>query len=426
MIVLPYIIEVQICFAVLWLSCQVILRGDRRFGRRRAALLAIPALSLLIPALSIPLWPAAIDARAVIPVVVTVVTPDAAVQPGFRYGDVLLVIYAAGSLCLTSMCIVQLLRIARLIRLSPSRMTTPGCSIIHTGSIRGAMTAGRYILINSDGMDDEALRQVEAHEHTHVRLGHSYDLVLAQISVIALWWNPAVWLWRRSLKEAHEYQADESVLRQGFDTERYASLLIHDLTGIHPEFVSGFGYSLIKKRLTMISKTKSTRGAAPRLLAALPVTAILLTLFSFSAKTASAEIAGNPMGQAVAADHSPQAFNAPVDSAGKQQKSPVDKTVEKMPAFQGGGVDNFYKWVMQNLSYPSQCAQSKISGKVIVKFTVTPDGTLANVEAVQSPHQALADEAVRVIKMSPAWEPGTQNGKAINVEFQLPVIFSLQ
>lgn len=101
--------------------------------------------------------------------------------------------------------------------------------------------------------------------------------------------------------------------------------------------------------------------------------------------------------------------------------------VEIMPTFDGG-VPNveFYKYILQNLSYPEQAAQNSISGRVIVKFVINPEGRLVNAVVIRSVHPDLDDEALRVINSSPLWEPGIQSGHRVSVTFVFPISFVLQ
>ena len=136
------------------------------------------------------------------------------------------------------------------------------------------------IYINELGTKPQDIAQIVAHETHHARLRHSWDILLSSVLRILFWWNPFVWLWERSLREVHEFQADDAVLNNGFDSEQYIALILGGLTVIRPEFVSGFCYSLIKKRLIMIARNKQKRRSKFRILLALPLTALLTVCFS--------------------------------------------------------------------------------------------------------------------------------------------------
>jgi len=96
-----------------------------------------------------------------------------------------------------------------------------------------------------------------------------------------------------------------------------------------------------------------------------------------------------------------------------------------MPEFPGGE-KVMMSWIVSNTKYPAEAVKEKISGLVIVSFTVSSTGKVQNVKAVRSVSPALDAEAVRVIKSMPDWKPGSQSGKAVDVEFSVPVAFKLE
>ena len=100
--------------------------------------------------------------------------------------------------------------------------------------------------------------------------------------------------------------------------------------------------------------------------------------------------------------------------------------VEDMPSFQGGGIEVFRNWVMERLRYPQVAQENNIQGKVVLSFVIERDGSLSSIEILQSPDKSLADEASRVLAMSPKWKPGKQRNLAVRVKFVLPVEFKLQ
>lgn len=97
---------------------------------------------------------------------------------------------------------------------------------------------------------------------------------------------------------------------------------------------------------------------------------------------------------------------------------------EIMPEFIGGAdaLDDFLK---KNLVYPSEAKAKGIQGKVYVQFVVEKDGSITNVVVRRSAHALLDAEAVRVVKLMPAWKPGMVRGKKVRVRYTLPITFSL-
>jgi protein TonB len=100
--------------------------------------------------------------------------------------------------------------------------------------------------------------------------------------------------------------------------------------------------------------------------------------------------------------------------------------IQEMPEFPGGFAE-MYKFISKNVTYPKIALKMGISGKVHVKFSVSADGTLSNVEILRGQEGGLNEEAIRLVKMMPKWTPGRMNGKAVKVRsVQIPVNFMLE
>lgn len=106
------------------------------------------------------------------------------------------------------------------------------------------------------------------------------------------------------------------------------------------------------------------------------------------------------------------------------EEAPVYVVVEKQPQFPGGE-GAMMKYISENLNYPPQAREDNIQGRVVVKFIVEADGEVTNVTVVNSAHSALDSAAIAVIENMPNWEPGTQRGKPVRVQFVLPIRFVL-
>lgn len=100
--------------------------------------------------------------------------------------------------------------------------------------------------------------------------------------------------------------------------------------------------------------------------------------------------------------------------------------VEVKPTFQGGDANTFSKWVSQNLEYPEIAKENGLSGRVMLQFTVNPNGAISNVVVLRGVDPSLDKEAVRVVSSSPKWEPGRQRDRAVKVTYTFPVIFQLR
>lgn len=99
--------------------------------------------------------------------------------------------------------------------------------------------------------------------------------------------------------------------------------------------------------------------------------------------------------------------------------------VEQKPEFPGGEAA-MYKWLSENIVYPSAASEEGVQGRVVVEFVVGKDGSITNVRIVRPRHPALDKEALRVVKAMPKWMPGRNNGQPVKVTYTLPVTFKLQ
>ena len=108
-----------------------------------------------------------------------------------------------------------------------------------------------------------------------------------------------------------------------------------------------------------------------------------------------------------------------------EEDTPIIKA-EKMPTFQGGDLMKFREWVQKRLRYPQIAQENGISGRVTLTFVIEKDGTLTNIEVMQSPDRSLSEEAIRVLNTSPKWEPGKQRNQPVRVRFTLPVAFQIR
>ena len=126
---------------------------------------------------------------------------------------------------------------------------------------------------------------------------------------------------------------------------------------------------------------------------------------------------------------------SPVDSSGKNQgnslngngegnTSGVVSVIDVFPKYPGG--DDARLWFLRkNVRYPETAMKSSIQGVVIVIFIIETDGSLSNIDVTKSIGGGCDEEAVRVVKLMPKWEPARRNGKAVRVVVRMPIIFKM-
>lgn len=114
-----------------------------------------------------------------------------------------------------------------------------------------------------------------------------------------------------------------------------------------------------------------------------------------------------------------------VEEEEDETETQIFTVVENDPEFPGG-MEALYKYLAQNIKYPQLARDNGITGKVYVQFVVEKDGSIANPKVLRDIGGGCGQEAIRVVKSMPKWTPGKQRGKAVRVQFNLPVNFSLK
>jgi len=104
---------------------------------------------------------------------------------------------------------------------------------------------------------------------------------------------------------------------------------------------------------------------------------------------------------------------------------PMPSGYDKPPVFEGGETA-IYKFINANLIYPQTAKESLVSGRVNVRFSIDTDGTVGGVSVLKGINQELDAEAVRVIKLLPAWKSAQLDGKPVKVWYTMPVTFTLK
>ena len=175
--------------------------------------------------------------------------------------------------------LLSMIRIILLIRKSEQHPQPDGVTVCVTGNAAlSPFSWMHYIVMNREDYEthDSAIL---AHERGHIRLHHSWDLILVDTLTALQWFNPAMWMLRADLRAIHEYEADAAVLSQGINARQYQYLLITKAAGIGGySLANGISHSTLKNRINMMLHTKSPRQRYLKLLALLPIVAVALAV----------------------------------------------------------------------------------------------------------------------------------------------------
>lgn len=286
-------------------------------------------------------------------------------------------------------------------------------------------------------------KTVLLHEQTHAKQWHTLDLILWEVLLIFCWMNPAVYGLRIASRNVHEFIADEQAARTLPTRADYATMLVHHQFGIGPKSSLEhhfFSHFTLKTRIRMIMKNRSNRIALLKYGLILPlfISTIALSSAQLAEKSKPAalqstwetlqddvEIILTPLeeNQSVATTITPK------DTTKKGAKplfenAEIFTQAEDNPEFPGG-IPALYEWLGKEIKYPEEARKAKQEGKIFARFVIQSDGTIGNVELLKGISPALDAEAIRVIKKMPTWKPGKQNGKSVNVFYNMPIVFSL-
>lgn len=180
-----------------------------------------------------------------------------------------------------------------------------------------------------------------------------------------------------------------------------------------------------------MTKKKTARLARAKLMIALPLALSMMLLISFSIDVLAQEEKVPPpppkkekeVNKPAKSDKEPVIITVVEKPAG-QDEEPVFTVVEKMPEYPGGK-EAMYAFLGQNTKYPQDAKEKGIQGKVYVTFVIEKDGSVSHVKVLRGVSESLDKEAMRVIKTMPNWKPGTQRGKAVRVQYNFPIKFTL-
>ena len=289
-----YIIHSSLILAVFYLFYKLLCSRDTLHRFNRGLLLLILALSAVLPFIHIDLPTISQEASAVFEELTMTIEPTEIVTSGVAtteqaaptlwqqipWNAVFIGFYIIGLAVCLARFVSSLLSIVRLIRKSQRQVLPDGTILITHDKPYGPFSWMRYIIVSAQDLNDNR-DMILAHERAHIRLGHSWDLLLAQLCVTAQWFNPAAWLLKRELEAIHEYEADSHTLHQGFNARQYQLRLFEAATGVKFNTITNnFNNCSTKKRIIMMLKQQTSPWARLKALFVLPVALIAVVAIS--------------------------------------------------------------------------------------------------------------------------------------------------
>lgn len=477
-----YLLKLNLALIVLFGFYKLMFSGDTFFALRRATLIGMCLVAMLVPGLNCSYWiNKSVGMVSMANEYAAIVLPAVTVTPGgggaIGWETTAMTIYTMVACLFLLRFFWQLVSIVRL-RNKCRTTDINGTKVYLLESDEGPFSFFNWIFINPTKHNRQETDEIMTHELAHCRQLHSIDVIFTELFAIVFWANPFVWLLKREVRLNLEYLADNNVLAGGTDSKKYQYHLLGLAYRKNVATISNnFNVLPLKKRIKMMNKKRTKRIAKVKYALYIPLAAALLVVSNI--ETVARDIANvakaMPMAKAsvkqekmvdlsfsnkatvavesrknvqsteaierkdnkmeVQADNRNSEMSAQkveettevaneesVEKGPKKSPKKVYDYIENMPTFNG----NLNQWLLQNMKYPVEAMNKKEQGKVIVQFIVSENGEVSEPKIIRSVSPALDKEACRIVLAMPKWNPGKLKGKPVAVRYMLPITFRLQ
>jgi len=464
-----FIIESGVSLALLSLIYVLFLRKETFFRINRLFLLGSVLFSVILPVIKLRIF----APQSVILSEITV-TPyrnllesitvyshglSGTVEQAVLSANLLIYFYIAGVAFFFGIFLFRIIQLILIIKRS-SVQSAYGVKMVMLEKETSPYSFLKYVFVSQSLMKSRGYDKMIEHELEHVKQGHSLDVIILELLTVFQWFNPFMWMLNRAIRETHEFLADQAVLLKGVSRGEYKLLLLNQFVGGQLVIANNFNYSLIKNRIKMMSKIKSSKIAITKIAFGLLVATALIVAFACEQKesviskknqidrvvkvTLSGELLKfdgdsadieklisiiSKNGNSVSyKDSSGQKVLMKIQTPTPQMKIEGEEVfyiVEEMPEYPGGEMA-LRQYMARAVKYPDDAVKKGIQGKVYVTFVVSKDGTVADAKIARGVDPSLDTEALRVVNNLPKWKPGKQKGQAVNVSYTVPINFKLQ
>jgi hypothetical protein len=418
-----YLLKSVTALSLLFLFYWFLLRNETYYSWNRLFLLCSLILSFLFPMFSFSIQHISpeIFAKVVDPVIINGYLTSGKSSGIFDSISILSVIYISGAVFFCLRLLLSLAKIHFLYWRYP-KCKYHGFTTVILDNDQSPFTFFNVLFISRIDYKGGKIDEMIVHEKAHKEQYHSFDILLLEVMTIIQWFNPFIWLFGLALKSEHEFIADNKVLQEGFDKVKYQKLLFEKCLGITSlTLTNNFNYSLLKKRLKMMTISRSSSLTKVKYLLSVPVLLLTVALMAINA---------NSYGQ----------------------KDKVYKDVDVIAKYKNGSMEDVAKFIQQNIIYPKDARDHNVSAKIYVQFMVNEKGKVSNIETVRSditdafgkeivvkgyksgtnsaidPKSvaSLEAEAKRVVKLLSDFTPAQKDGKNVNSLLTIPIYFLLE
>ena len=311
-----------------------------------------------------------------------------------------------------------------------------GYHIITTDAVHLPFSFFKSIYISKHVPLKDHIHTILEHEQIHIRQWHTLDVLIAEIVQAFFWFNPVMIYYKRALRQAHEFLADDIICRNN-SVSNYTNLLLSkSQSGLELALTNQFFHSQIKKRIQMMTTAKTNRSATWKYALVLPI--LIGLIFFFSCKESQ-------VNQDTTTETPTKIKSTPISDPGTYsdvEMENVYKVAEEMPRFPGCesiiskrekedcAKTKMLEYIYKNLKYPQEAIKAGLEGQCVVRFIVNTDGNIENIKIVRDIGGGCGQAVLNVIsgmnEMQEKWISGKQGTKLVKVLYTLPVRFKLE
>ncbi len=406
--ILLYLLQVTICSGILYSYYHFFLRNKKFHQFNRFYLLAVTVVSLLIPFLQIPVYFShqQADSSIIYKTLqaisvsegenITVFVFNRSWVHYLTFQNFLSVFYLAITLFFLARFFIAVNKIRRLLKRHVVE-ELDGIRLINTTEPGTPFSFFSLLFWNKKiNLQSEKGQYIFRHELFHIQQRHSWDIIFMEILSVFFWLNPVFFLVKKELKTIHEFLADQFATNENTQWE-YAELLLMQAFGTQHSLVNPFFHNQIKRRIAMITTSKTNSFIALRKATGTLLTVLLCLLFSCQVKN-------------------------------EKDIFLPESTQKETPASFRGGQEAWIKYLQKNINpnVPVDNGAPEGPYTVYVQFIVDIDGSVSNIKALTNHGYGMEEETVRLITKGPTWIPAIQNGHSVRAYRKQPITFQIQ
>ncbi len=470
-----YILQTLVCQVLFLVIYDLFLKSHTFFNWNRAYLLITVILSVVLPLIQVEAFKNVVPNSIINEMPVVFIGSNS--ELGMPSENVLestvfnwqYVIYG-GSVLATLVLVLKISKLIRLASKNPKRWKNE-VLIVSLLNSNAAFSFFHYVFLGEQIPVNEK-ENILKHELIHVQQKHSLDLMLLEVFKITFWFNPLVYMYQSRLRVLHEYIADAQVVKQTSKTEYYQNLLSTVFGISSVSFTNSFfNKSLIKKRIVMLSKTKSNQLSKIKYALVLPIMFGLLvytscekdvvveevsTEASITQKIEELQALINSNKGVVSKEDSKKLMRLSLDAVNPNINKKLKEIKEsKVLEYENLTEDSEVPFAViddvpvypgcENSANKKQCMSDAIAKHIANNFNteianneglkgrqrintifkIDTNGMITGIRS-RAPHPALETEAERVINTLPKMQPGKHKGVAVTVPYSLPIIFQIK